>query len=91
MTAYVKSFDIRCQKVKTSVGKVKTSNHLTGCAADLHLPSNAIGREWFTSLMDNTHFDELIWETSDRKRYWIHIALRPSGNRQRVVNFLLKK
>lgn len=81
----------RCSKLNAAEGGVKTSNHLTGCAADLHLPSNEVGREWFRWLMDNTHFDELIWENSDRKRYWIHIALRPSGNRQRVVSFLLKK
>lgn len=81
----------RCPKLNAAVGGVKNSNHLTGCAADLHLPNNEVGREWFRWLMDNTHFDELIWETSDRKRYWIHIALRPSGNRQRVVSFLLKK
>ena len=81
----------RCPKLNAAVGGVKNSNHQTGCAADLHFPNNETGREWFRWLMDNTHFDELIWETSDRKRYWIHIALRPSGNRQRVVSFLLKK
>lgn len=81
----------RCPKLNAAVGGVKNSNHQTGCAADLHLSNNETGREWFRWLMDNTHFDELIGETSDRKRYWIHIPLRPSGNRQRVVSFLLKK
>ena len=81
----------RSPALNKAVGGVKNSQHMTGEAADIHLPDNATGRKWFRWLMDNTHFDELIWETSDRKRYWIHIALRPSGNRQRVVSFLLKK
>lgn len=81
----------RCPKLNKLVGGVSNSQHMTGEAADIHLSDQKKLREWFTWLMDNTHFDELIWETSDRKRYWIHIALRPSDNRQRVVSFLLKK
>lgn len=83
----------RCSKLNAAVGGVKTSNHQYGYAADLHLPSNAIGREWFLWLMDNCQFDELIWEhsTPTSKDYWIHVAIRRNGtNRQKVVQNLTK-
>lgn len=67
------------------------SNHLYGYAADIHLPDTKTGREWFRWIMDNCQFHELIWETADRKRFWIHVAIKPKGNAQRVVSFLLKK
>lgn len=47
----------RCPKLNAAVGGVKTSYHQYGYAADLHLPSNAIGREWFLWIMDNCQFD----------------------------------
>ena len=81
----------RCPALNTIVGGLKNSNHLNGCAADIHLPDNATGRNWMQWIIDNCQFDECIWETADRKRYWIHVALCPDGNPQKVVSFLLKK
>ena len=80
----------RCPKLNSAVGGVKNSNHLYGYAADIHLPSISLGKEWFTWMMDNLQFDELIWETANRKSYWIHVAFKPTGNRQKVVTYLLK-
>lgn len=81
----------RCPALNGAVGGVKNSNHLTGCAADIQPPDNATGRKWMQWIIDNCHFDECIWETADRKRYWIHVALRPDANRQKVVSFFLKR
>lgn len=67
------------------------SNHLYGYAADIHLPDNATGRDWFRWIMDNCQFHELIWETADKNHFWIHVAVKPTGNAQRVVSYLLKK
>ena len=70
-----------------AVGGASQSQHLRGEAADLHLPSIAEGRTWFGWLMDNTTFDQLIWERNPQGSCWIHVSFKadPSRNRNRVV------
>ena len=83
----------RCPELNKAVGGSKTSNHMFGYAADLHIPDIATGREWFTWIKDNCQFDELIWEhsTPTSNDYWIHVAIHRNGpNRQKVVHTLVK-
>lgn len=74
----------RCKALNKAVGGVATSQHLTGEAADIHINSLSEGREWFTWIMDNCSFDQLIWEYG-----WIHISCRRdiSKNRQQVIEY----
>ena len=78
----------RCPALNGAVGGASQSQHLRGEAADLHLPSTAEGRTWFRWLMDNTTFDQLIWEHDGRGTHWIHVSCKadPSRNRNRVVS-----
>lgn len=92
-TPIIISSGYRCPLLNHAVGGVNSSNHLTGCAADLRIPSIDVGRQWFLWIMDNCKFDELIWEhsTPNSKDYWIHVAIRQNtNNRQRVVQNLSK-
>lgn len=85
----------RCPKLNSAVGGVKTSNHMYGYAADIHLPNNETGKRWFLWMMDNLQFDELIWEKSTpaSTRYWIHVSIKldDTKNRQTYIPNLLKK
>lgn len=78
----------RCPALNNAVGGVPQSQHLRGEAADLHLPSIAEGRAWFRWLMDNTTFDQLIWEHDRHGSHWIHVSCKADTgrNRNRVVS-----
>lgn len=76
----------RCPRLNALVGGVPGSQHLTGEAADLHLPSLAEGREWFDWIARHCSFDQLLWERRG-STHWIHVSCRsdPSKNRRMVL------
>lgn len=82
----------RCKALNAAVGGVPNSQHQTGEAVDIHIPDNATGMKWFTWMMDNLEFDQLIKEksTKDSKSFWIHVSFKSSGNRNHVICNLIK-
>ena len=50
----------RCEELNERVHGVGNSQHLYGCAADLHLPDLATGREWYYWIVSNLDFDQLL-------------------------------
>lgn len=78
----------RCPKLNKLVGGVSNSQHMTGEACDIHLSDQKKLRDWFTWLMDNTNFDQLILERFSKTspHYWIHVSCKsgPSKNRHQV-------
>ena len=79
----------RSEAVNKAVGGVKGSNHLTGCAADIRVAGIEQLVRYATILLDisderHEDFDELLLERSPRGTYWLHFAVRPSGNRRKV-------
>lgn len=82
----------RSPALNKAVGGVKNSQHMTGEAADIHLPDNATGRKWFLWMMDNLKFDQLIMEksTPSSSRYWIHVSFSRHRCRQQVIQNLVK-
>lgn len=84
----------RSLHLNKAIGGVSTSNHLSGYAADIHVPTNAVGYEWFEWMQQNIPtFDELIIErsTPSSKSFWIHVAIRQFGvNRKKVISNLIK-
>ncbi len=84
----------RSAKVNKAVGGSPTSNHLTGCAADIRCVGVEQALRYATLLLDISDvsrepFDELLIERSSRGAYWIHFAVRPQDNRRQIA-FLLK-
>ena len=79
----------RSPQVNKAVGGAPNSNHLTGCAADIRVAGIEQLVRYATILLDisdesQEDFDELLLERSPRGGYWLHFAVRPSGNRRRV-------
>ena len=79
----------RSPEVNKAVGGVPTSNHLTGCAADIRVSGIEQLIRYATILLDisdesQEDFDELLIERSPKGSYWLHFAVRPSGNRRKV-------
>ena len=73
---------------KTSA-RTATSNHLTGCAADIRVSGQEQLIRYAAILLDisdETHedFDELLLERSPRGTYWLHFAVRPKDNRRKI-------
>ena len=83
----------RCPKLNKLVGGVYNSQHMTGEAADIHIPDNALGLKWFEWIRTHCKYDQLITErnTKNSTRYWIHVSYRRDGkNRMQVIRNLIK-
>ena len=79
----------RSEAVNKAIGGVKGSNHLTGCAVDIHVTGIEQAIRYASILLgisDNTKrdFDELLIERSPKGTYWLHFAVRPKDNRRKV-------
>ncbi len=81
----------RSPQVNSAVGGVSTSNHLTGCAADIRVSGQDQLIRYAAILLDisdetREDFDELLLERNSKGSYWLHFAVRPpeQGNRRKV-------
>ena len=78
----------RSEAVTKAVGGVSGSNHLTGCAVDIHVLGKEQAIRYACILLDiadesQEDFDELLIEQTS-KSLWIHFAVRPFANRRKV-------
>ena len=80
----------RSPEVNQKCGGATHSNHLTGCAVDIHCAGMEQAIRYACILLDiadgkKQDFDELILEKRGTT-IWVHFAVRPRGNR-RYVHF----
>ena len=66
------------------------SNHMTGCACDIRVSGMEQALRYAVVLMDyadesKQEFDELLIEKNRYGAIWLHFAVRPSGNRRKVI------
>ena len=79
----------RSPAVNKAVGGSPTSNHLTGCAADIRVCGMEQALRYAVILLDlsdenREDFDELLIECNARGAIWLHFAVRPTGNRRQL-------
>ena len=82
----------RCPALNRAVAGVTKSQHLKGEAADIRLPSIAIGRKMLEYIVFHLPYDQVIWEHNTDGLYWIHVSLKrdPRKNRLHYIPYLLK-
>ena len=83
----------RCPAVNKAVGGSSTSNHLTGCAADIRVLGMEQLIRYAAILLDisdktKKDFDEILMERKGNS-LWLHFAVRPEKNRRKIA-FLSK-
>ena len=80
----------RSPQLNKKIGGVPTSNHLTGCAVDIRVSGMEQLIRYAAILLDYAdetyqEFDELLIEKNRHGAIWLHFAVRPSGNRRKVL------
>lgn len=74
----------RGPELNTKIGGSKTSDHMTGCAADIEtFPDTRDKMLELGKFIQNTlEFKQLIWEFDGS---WIHVSYVPGANRKQVI------
>ena len=80
----------RSPQVNKAVGGAPNSNHVTGCAVDIRVGGIEQALRYAVILLDiadegREEFDELLMERNAKGTYWLHFAVRPEGNRRKIV------
>ena len=84
----------RSPELNKKVGGAPTSNHLSGCAVDIHVAGIEQAMRYAVILMDyadetKQDYDELLIERSPKGNYWLHFAVRPKDNRRKTTFILM--
>ena len=80
----------RSQQLNKKIGGAPSSNHLTGCAADIRVYGMEQALRYATILLDyadesKQEFDELLIERNRYGAVWLHFAVRVSNNRRKIA------
>ena len=77
----------RCAELNKAVGGVRNSQHMKGEAADIHVENTEHLLKIMHFIMDETDFDQVIWERNGAGTQWVHVSYKREGvNRHQVVS-----
>lgn len=75
----------RCKALNEALDGVKGSQHLSGQAADIHVENTEHLLKMMHFIMDETDFDQLIWEKNKAGVQWLHVSHKRNGNNRHQV------
>ncbi len=68
----------RSEELNEAVHGLGQSQHLTGCAVDIHLKDVETGREYYNYILKHCPFDQMLFEFANKgKVIWLHVSCRP--------------
>ena len=77
----------RCPELNKAVGGVRNSQHMKGEAADIHVENTEHLLKIMHFIMDETDFDQVIWERNGAGTQWVHVSYKREGvNRHQVMS-----
>ena len=66
------------EELNEAVHGLGQSQHLTGCAVDIHLKDVETGREYYNYILKHCPFDQMLFEFANKgKVIWLHVSCRP--------------
>lgn len=78
----------RCPRVNAAVGGKKTSQHVSGEAADIYVGKPKDKAMLFSLIYYLLPFDQLIWERgNDEAPSWVHVSYREGNNRRECLRY----
>lgn len=78
----------RCPRLNKAVGGAKTSQHMTGEAADIYCTNQKDNAMLFSLIYYLLPFDQMIWERgTDEAPAWIHVSYRKENNRRECLRY----
>lgn len=75
----------RCGAVNREIGGSRTSQHLLGEAADIHVGSLEMARKYFYFIRDNLEFDQMLLEMKQGKVHCLHISYVTCRENRRMI------
>ncbi len=75
----------RCKELNKAVKGSKTSQHMSGEAADIDTGDRQQNKLLFEYIRNNLPYDQLIWENGGD---WIHVSYRNDRNNRKQVRSL---
>lgn len=75
----------RCKKLNSLVGGSKTSQHVSGMAADFTCFDNKMILDYIRRFPSAIEFDQLIVYGNVVQPRWLHISYNPAYNRKQIL------
>lgn len=77
----------RCPALEAVVSGAVSSQHMTGCAADLQPTTGGSLADIFRACVAINNYDQLIIEENERGARWVHVSYSPTNRRGMILAY----
>lgn len=76
----------RSREVNTLIGGSRTSQHMLGEAADIHVGNHEVAKKYFYFIREHLDFDQMLLEMKEGKVHCLHVSYKADGTNRHKVN-----